>query len=145
MMRAVLVVLACQLASACTWFGVDSHVTVTSRPQGAQVLIDGEDSGRTTPVKLDLGGLLGGDHTITLRKRGYGDESRRVLHHTSLYTSRWQDGSELRSVTFPLWWTLGDFATPFAARTEYVPSALHVVLHPAGDGPVDAAALDAAR
>ncbi len=140
MPRAALSSSALVLASmlgACTWFGGDPHVLVTSQPAGAEILIDGEATGSTTPTKLDLGGVLGGDHLITLRKRGFDEESRRVIHHTHTYTSRWVDGSDVRAIDFPFWWTLGDWFTPFAVGWTYVPHSLHVVLHPAGQSPVD--------
>lgn len=138
MMRRAPLLLLCLLGGACTWFGGDSHVMVTSQPAGAWIFVDGEATERSTPAKLDFGALLGGDHLITLKRRGYAEESRWVLHYTRTSTSRWVDGADLRAVTNPLWWTLGDWFTPFAAEWEYVPHSLHVVLHPAGEAPVHA-------
>lgn len=135
-----LVVLLAPGFGACTWFGGDPHVMVTSQPAGAEIFVDGDPTGYTTPTKLDLGGLMGGDHEITLKKRGFGDETRRVVHHTQAYTSRWVDGSDMRAIDAPFWWTLGDWFTPFAVSWIYVPHSLHVVLHPAGSGPVSGAA-----
>jgi hypothetical protein len=43
-------------------------MTITTNPQGANVLIDGSDSGQLTPVKLTLDKGL---HRITVRKQGY--------------------------------------------------------------------------
>lgn len=132
--------LACLLPfalGACTWFSGDSTVLVTSTPPGAEVLIDGQASGRTTPAKLDLGGMLGGDHELTIRKTGFEPEVRVVTHYTKGYTSRWIDGAAEPGVwTFPLWWTLGDFFVPFGVRWVYVPHELHVQLYKEGEGPL---------
>ena len=43
-------------------------VSIASDPSGAAVFIDGQDSGRTTPVSLVL---KKGSHTLTLRRAGY--------------------------------------------------------------------------
>ncbi len=139
MMRGWTTLLLCLCTGACTWFGGDPHVLVTSQPAGAEILVDGTATGSTTPSKLDLGGYLGSDHKITLRKKGYADETRVVVHYTQAYTSRWVDGPDLRTIDFPLWWTIGDFFTPFAVRYEYMPQSLHVVLHPPEDAPVHSA------
>jgi hypothetical protein len=43
-------------------------VSIASEPPGASVFIDGQDSGRTTPVAVIL---KKGSHTLNLRKAGY--------------------------------------------------------------------------
>ena len=43
-------------------------VSIASDPSGAAVFIDGQDSGRTTPVAVIL---KKGSHTLNLRKAGY--------------------------------------------------------------------------
>ncbi len=43
-------------------------VEVTSEPEGAQITIDGEATGRTTPASFDLGP---GDHEVTFQAEGY--------------------------------------------------------------------------
>jgi hypothetical protein len=127
------------LLGACTWFSGDSSVLVTSTPAGAEVLVDGQPSGKTTPARLDLGGMLGGDHELTIRKQGYEPETRTVFHHTSTYTSRWIDGAPEPEVwKFPFWWTLGDWFVPFGVRWAYVPHELHVVLYKEGEAPLTA-------
>ncbi|PYP91881.1 MAG: hypothetical protein DMG65_06160 [Candidatus Angelobacter sp. Gp1-AA117] len=47
-------------------------VTVTSTPPGANILIDGKDTGKTTPAELQL---EKGEHTLLIRKRGYKEET----------------------------------------------------------------------
>lgn len=125
------------LLGSCTYFSGDSTVLVTSTPQGAEVWVDGQPTGDTTPTRLDLGGFLGSDHTITVQKPGYASESRTVYHYTTSYTSRWIDGAAgLNLPSFPMFWTAGDFVTPFAFRWRYVPDSLDVKLWPEGKAPV---------
>ena len=47
-------------------------VTVTSTPPGANILVDGKDTGKITPADLQL---EKGEHTVLIRKRGYKDET----------------------------------------------------------------------
>lgn len=128
------VLLLAWLLSACTCFRGDSTVLITSDPPGARILVDGEDSGRTTPANMDLGGMWAGDTWITLRKRGYRDEVRLLTHYTEGYTSRWIDGAEILTLPpLPIFWTLGDFFVPFAVRWAYVPGGIYVKLYKEGE------------
>jgi hypothetical protein len=132
-----LLLLPLLLAGACTYFSGDDRVLVTSTPAGAEILVDGEPTGRTTPSLVELGGMTGGDHSITVVKPGFDPETRKVYHYTTTATSRWIDGATAPEVwNFPLWWTLGDFVLPFAVRWRYVPHELHVRLYREGEGPV---------
>ena len=129
---------------SCTFFSGDPYVIVTSTPAGARILVDGEDTGDTTPAKLELGGMLGSDHQIEIRKDGFVPEIRQVYHYTSAYSSRLIDAAtELELLNNPVYWTFGDFFLPFGVRWRYVPHELHVVLYEARMGPVqhDAEAL----
>ncbi|MEZ5966006.1 MAG: PEGA domain-containing protein [Planctomycetota bacterium] len=128
---------AAWLAPACTHFQGDARVLVTSTPPGAYILVDGADSGRTTPSMVDLDGIVGSSHHITVRKRGFDDETREVYHYTTAHTARWIDGALGPGLwNLPLWWTLGDWFLPAAVRWRYVPHELHVRLYPEGEGPV---------
>ena len=139
-MARLLTLMLCWLPlAACTYASGDSRVLVTSTPPGADILVDGLATGQSTPDFIELGGILGDDHVITLVKTGFDAEEREVVHYTHWYTSRWIDGVDFRVFAFPLWWTTGDFITPFAVRWEYVPHELHVVLHPKGESPVHSA------
>lgn len=129
---------ALALAGAgCTYFQGDARVLVTSTPPGARILVDGEDSGRTTPSMVDLGGILGSDHELRIEKRGFDPETRRVYHFTRAYTARWIDGAvELTLWPFPFFWPLGDWVLPAGVRWIYVPHEVHVRLYPEGEAPV---------
>lgn len=125
------------VASACTYFHGDSRVLVTSTPPGAYILVDGDDSGLTTPSMVELGGIVGGGHKITVRKRGFDDETRDVFHYTTASSAKWLDGAvEPPIPSLPLWWTMGDWIFPLAVRWRYVPHELHVRLYKVGEGPV---------
>jgi eukaryotic-like serine/threonine-protein kinase len=50
-------------------------VSVSSDPAGANILVDGRDSGRVTPAQINL---EKGAHSVLLRKSGYLDESMSV-------------------------------------------------------------------
>src|SRR5690606_7693348 len=78
---------------ACTYFSSREQVLVSSEPLGARIVVDGHDTGQTTPASLPLGGLFGGDHTIVLHKPGYRPAVRRVCQYTEGYTSKWVDGA----------------------------------------------------
>ncbi len=139
-MSRFLVLLVCLLPlGACTYISGDPRVMVTSEPAGAVILVDGADTGLTTPSMIALDGFIGNDHTITLERHGFDAEHREVVHYTHWYTSRWIDGTDFRVFALPLFWTLGDFLTPFAVKWQYVPHRLHVVLYPKGEAPVNAA------
>lgn len=126
------------LVAGCTYADGDPYVFVSSFPPGAAIAVDGQATGRTTPDRLDLGGAFGDDHEITLSLDGYEPETRRVVHRRSGYTSAWLDGTDFRVWAFPLFWTLGDFFTPFAVEWAYVPGDLHVRLYEQGKAPIRA-------
>lgn len=136
MARLALLLLCWLPLAACTYASGDPRVMVTSTPAGAEILVDGLATGRTTPSMLDLDGIIGSDHQITLRKAGYQTEHREVVHYSHWYTSHWIDGTDYRLFALPIWWTLGDFFTPFAVQWQYVPHQLHVTLYPDGEAPV---------
>jgi hypothetical protein len=117
----------------CVYPAGDSRVFVTSDPPGADVMLDGEATGLTTPAILELGGACADDHRISVVKQGFEPEERRVTHYTRWRTSRWRDGAvEVGVWAFPMFWTFGDFFTPFEVRWAYVPHDLFVRLYPEG-------------
>jgi hypothetical protein len=114
---------------ACTWWQSGEHVLVSSEPLGARIAIDGQDTGKTTPARLAIGGNFGSDHLLELDKPGYRTARRRLYQHTEGYTSRWNDGVyEFVMPPLPLFWTPGDFAFPFGVRGALLPAELHVQL-----------------
>lgn len=122
---------ACLLAClpACTSWQSHENVLISSEPLGARILVDGQDTGRTTPARLTIGGNFGTDHVIELIKPGYRTVQRRVYQHTNGYTSRWNDGVyDMVMPPLPLFWTAGDLVTPLGIRGAILPAELYVQL-----------------
>ncbi|MFM1872905.1 MAG: hypothetical protein RL398_2327 [Planctomycetota bacterium] len=131
-------------SAGCTWFHNDPYVLITSEPLGARIALDGQDTGRTTPTRLELSGYYGDDHLIELTMPGYAPERRILVQHTEHYTSKWIDGAfENVLPPLPLFWTGGDFVFPFGVRAAIVPGELHCRLRPAGAAPLGYDALAA--
>jgi hypothetical protein len=94
--------------------------------------VDGQETGLTTPVKLELDGSE--DHAITVTKAGHDAETRKVIHHKIVYTSRWRDGAaDPGVVPLFLFWTFGDMVQFFGVRWIYEPHELHVKLYERGE------------
>ncbi len=131
-----LLLLALTLTTSCTAWIEHEDVLVTSDPMGARILVDGVDTGHTTPRVLQIGGNFGTDHVVRLEKPGY-RPAERVLHQvTEGYTSKWIDGAyEVSMAPLPLFWTIADFAMPFGIRGALLPRELCVVLQPS-DAPL---------
>ncbi|MCB9887112.1 MAG: PEGA domain-containing protein [Planctomycetes bacterium] len=129
-MRRLTTLALLNLCGGCTWFHNEEYVLVTSDPLGARILVDGVDTGLTTPANLSLGDILGGNHAIRLEKKGYRPEQRLLVQYTETYTSKWIDGAyEDVLPPLPLFWTAGDFVFPFAVRAAIVPGELHCRLY----------------
>jgi hypothetical protein len=129
------------LASGCTWLSGDTRVLVTSTPPGAAILIDGTDTGLTTPTMVDLGsgGIIPGSREILVRKNGHDDEVRTVYYYRRAYSGRWIDGAADVSLwPWPFFWPIGDVVMPLGVRWVYVPHEVHVTLYKEGTGPVQA-------
>ena len=125
------------LLPSCTFIQGNPRVLVTSTPAGAEILVDGKDTGKTTPYKFELTDYGSHAHTITVRKKGYEPESRRVYFHRETRTSKWTEGvAQDFPLTLPLFWTFGDMFLPFAYRWEFVPGTVHVELWAEGAGPL---------
>jgi hypothetical protein len=140
--RAVLLLLLATVLPSCTFFHGTTDVLISSTPAGAAVFLDGQDTGETTPIRLDMGnsmfvgGYFGKDHDITVQKKGFQAETRRVYHHTSHYTSSWIHGAtDWVTIPVPFFWTTGDWFMPLAVKWEYSPHELHIKLYPTGKAP----------
>ncbi len=133
-LRALAAVLLCLAAPACVTSTGDSRVFLTSDPPGADVAVDGKDTGLTTPATLDLGETIPGNHELTFSKEGYERETRSVLHHKILYTSAWKDAVVgVETPPFPLWFTFGNFFAPIGVHWQFEPHELHVKLYRRGE------------
>lgn len=119
--------------SACTSWQSHGDVLICSEPLGARILVDGEDTGETTPALLAIGGNFCSDHVIELAKPGYRTATRRVYQHTEGYTSKINDGVyTLVMPPLPIFWTSGDLLMPFGIRGALLPAELYVRLEKEG-------------
>lgn len=126
--RALLVCL-CLPLSGCLFWAEQDAVLVSSDPLGARILVDGEDTGRTTPARLLIGGNFGTDHVIELQKRGYRPARRNLYQYTEGYTSKWIDGVyDVVMPPLPLFWTPGDLLWPLGIRGALLPAELCIQL-----------------
>jgi len=116
---------------SCVAWQSDQDVRISSEPLGARIFVDNVDTGHTTPHRLAIGSVLGGDHVVRLEKEGYHAASRTLYQRVDGYTSKWIDGAyEMALTPLPLFWTTGDMLLPFALRGAIVPNDLHVRLQP---------------
>lgn len=121
--------LAAVTLPACTAWHSREHVLISSDPPGARIVVDGQDTGHTTPSRLAIGGNFGTDHEVVLEKDGYRPARRTLYQHTEGYTSKWLDGAyELVMPPLPFFWTTGDMLLPFGVRGALLPAELYVQL-----------------
>lgn len=114
---------------ACTWWESGENVLISSEPLGAQIVVDGLDTGKTTPHRLRIGGNFGTNHLLELKKPGYHPARRILYQQTEGYTSQWISGVyEFVMPPLPLFWTPGDMIFPFGVRGALLPAELHVQL-----------------
>ena len=123
----IAVALVC-LPSCVTWHE-EHNVRITSEPAGARIVLDGVDTGYTTPRVLAIGGNFGTDHTVRLEKTGFHPATRTLYQQQEGYTSKWIDGAfDLVMPPMPLFWTTGDVFAPLGVRGALLPRELHARL-----------------
>ncbi|MFY9345595.1 MAG: PEGA domain-containing protein [Planctomycetota bacterium] len=126
--RTVFVLLCC-LLPACTWWTSREQILVSSEPLGARIAVDGQDTGKTTPTALPIGGFFGFDHEIVLTKKGYRPARVQICQYTEGYSSKWIDGVYGPvMLPLPLFWTPGDTVFPFGIRSAVIPAEVRLVL-----------------
>lgn len=128
-MRSALIAVLLSCVS-CTWFKGNQETLITSEPPGAQIWLNGHDTGETTPKAMHIAGSFGADHLLELKKKGYRTEQRVLYQHTRGYTIRWIDGAgEFGIPPLPIFWTAGDVFFPFGVKGAIVPGDLYVKLY----------------
>lgn len=117
------------LLAGCVSWTAQREVLISSEPLGAHIAIDGNDTGKTTPARLTLGGYFGTGHTVLLTKPGYRPAARRLYRYDEGYTSRLVDAAfAIELPPLPLFWNAGDLLFPFAVRSALMPGELYVQL-----------------
>jgi hypothetical protein len=121
---------AATLSAGCTWFHDNPRVLITSQPAGAQILLDGHDTGETTPHVFDIASNFGSDHVIELRRTGYRPEKRRLMQFTEGFTFRLIDAGGPPELP-PLlpYMSAADFFLPFGVRGALIPGEVYVKLY----------------
>lgn len=99
-------------------------IVLDSTPPGAVVMINGEDSGHSTPCALQLRDTT---QVVEFRLDGYAPEVRvlRVGHRQ--YTVHWSDAASSPGTwTFPAFLTLQDAMFPVKLEGGEMPHRIHV-------------------
>lgn len=106
-------------------------VMIASTPSGAQVLVDGEDSGFVTPCSLRVGG---GEREVEIRLSGYRPAQRVLVKGGRWFYIPWKDG-DIGADTwrFPLWLDVPGLLFPVQYERGPTPARLHVTLKPSVD------------
>ena len=131
-------VLACApLALACVPIGFSpagrKGVVFASTPQGAQLLIDGRDSGFVTPCALRMEDT--GPHRVDFLLPGYQVATRILAKNSSYWFVPWKDGDlGVETWRFPLWLDVPSLLAPIEYRAGLQPARMHVQLRPLADG-----------
>ena len=116
--------------TACTWFKRNQEILITSEPPGAQIWINGRETGETTPKTFDIAGNFGSDHFLELKKKGFRPEQRILYQHTRGYASRWIDSAGAPGLPPMLMaWTLGDVVFPFGVKGAIVPGEVYIKMY----------------
>ena len=116
--------------TACTWFKRNQEILITSEPPGAQIWLNGHDTGETTPKTFDIAGNFGSDHFLELKKKGFRPEQRILYQHTRGYASRWIDSAGPPGLPPMLMaWTIGDVVFPFGVKGAIVPGEVYIKMY----------------
>ena len=109
-------------------------VHVSSRPSGARILIDGKDSGLTTPSTVTLAASEK-QYKITIDKSGYNSAHRLVkLESETEVMSPKEAAGRILCAPCCLGLTLPGCLTPVSVERGFVPDSIVAVLDVAGQG-----------
>ncbi|QDV07585.1 PEGA domain protein [Planctomycetes bacterium Poly30] len=101
-------------------------IVLDSTPRGALVIVDGEDSGHSTPCTIQLSDSA---RTFEFRLPGYATEERYVRVGGRRRVVYWRDAiTDYRTWAFPLWLSAEDFFFPIKEDGGEMPNRIHVRL-----------------
>ena len=119
-------VLAVALLASCVAIQRAPGVELASRPPGARVVVDAEDSGFVTPCTIDIGRAK---HQVDLQLDGY--QPARVFFDEGggTWIMHWNEAyADYHVWRFPLWLNMWDFWTPIKIDRGYEPARVFVAL-----------------
>lgn len=101
-------------------------IVLDSTPRGALVIVDGVDSGHSTPCTFQLPDK---SRTFEFRLAGYEPEIRDIRIGERSEVVFWSDAvTDYRTWAFPLWLSTQDFFFPVKEDDGEMPSRIHVRL-----------------
>lgn len=117
--------LACAVAlSSC--IASRRPIVLDSTPAGANVYIDGVDSGHSTPCHLQLSDSR---RTVEFRLDGFQPATREMRVGNRSRVVYWRDAAlDLKTWPFPLWLGTEDFFFPVKQDSGEMPHRIHVRL-----------------
>jgi hypothetical protein len=119
-------------ASACSSFRRERGVSFSTDPPGAQVLLDGKDTGFVTPCQLRVPDRNSLD--VELIREGYEPARRRLVDTTRAHLLFWKEMSvHYNTWHFPLWLNFEDFFIPLKVDDEPLPARIFVRLRRSAD------------
>jgi hypothetical protein len=110
-------------------------VSFASEPSGAQVWVDGRDSGWVTPCQLALD--LEESHVIRLSLSGYAPREMLLVPAERTHIAHWRQGvNGVKSTTrFPLLLPAVDFVFPLHKNQNLSPGRVYLRLRPVAGSP----------
>ena len=128
--RWISVLLALVLVSCAT----RQTVHVSSLPAGGRILIDGHDSGLTTPSDVELS-TKQDTYVITIERQGYNPSIREVRHGRDVDVIEPEEVvARVCCAPCCLGMTLPGLLKPLRVKDRFVPSHIHANLLPEGQG-----------
>lgn len=101
-------------------------IVLGSSPPGALVIVDGVDSGHSTPCTIQLPDK---SRTFEFQLAGYETEKRDIRIGERSRVVYWSDAAtDYRTWTFPFWLSAQDFFAPVKEDDGEMPSRIHVRL-----------------
>ena len=124
--RAIAIALLGVLPS-CSMLAPNRSVSLSTTPPGANVLVDGRDSGFVTPCQIQFD--IDEDVRIDFQAPGFRSETRYLTPDDAVYSILW---SEMyvgpQAWHFPLFLPLGDLLAPVKWTEGHAPGRVHVDL-----------------
>jgi hypothetical protein len=114
------------LLASCVAIERNPGVMFASRPPGARVVVDGQDSGFVTPCNIDLERA---PHNVDLLLDGYQPTRVVIGKGGETWLLHWDEAyMDYHTWNFPLWLNFTDFWTPVKIDRSFEPARVFVAL-----------------